>query len=227
MMNNVKIEHVTNFNFLGITLDECMTWETHINKIACKISCTIGTLKRLKRFVPLSVLTMLYNTLILPYINYGILVWGSNLKRIEKVQKTAIRVITNAKYNAHTEPLFKKLSILKIHDIYKVCCLKFFYKYEHKQLPVYFDKMFDTKEASHGYDTRYKDDSQTCVPRTVSAERAVRYAVPVTLNDIPENISEKIYTHSLDGISRYAKNDYCQNYRSFCCIRNCYICNSI
>ena len=54
-INNVPIQRVTEFNFLGITLDECMTWNPHINKIACKLSCTIGTLRRLKRYLPLFV----------------------------------------------------------------------------------------------------------------------------------------------------------------------------
>ena len=42
-INKVPIEYVKEFNFLGITLDECMTWNRHINKIACKLLCPIGT----------------------------------------------------------------------------------------------------------------------------------------------------------------------------------------
>ena len=49
-MNGKNIELVKDFNFLGITLDECMTWNPHINKIASKLSCAVGTFRRLKRF---------------------------------------------------------------------------------------------------------------------------------------------------------------------------------
>ena len=94
-----------------------MTWKSHINKISSKISCTIGTLNRLKRFLPKHILITLYNTLILPHINYGILTWGNNINRIQRLQKWAIRTVTNSKYNAHCDPLFKNLSLLKACDI--------------------------------------------------------------------------------------------------------------
>ena len=95
-----------------------MTWSAHINKVACKISRTIYTLTRLKKFLPLSILKMLYNSLILPHLSYGILTWGSKPGRLIKLQKWAIRTINNSKYNSHTEPLLKKNNLLKITDIY-------------------------------------------------------------------------------------------------------------
>ena len=49
-INGIPIERVKQFNFLGIILDEHMTWKSHIKKVACKISRTIYTLTRLKRF---------------------------------------------------------------------------------------------------------------------------------------------------------------------------------
>ena len=42
------------------------------------------------------------------------------------------------KYNSHTEPLFKKLHMLKVEDIFKLIQLKFFYKFINKDLPDYF-----------------------------------------------------------------------------------------
>ena len=112
-INGITIEYVKQFNFLGIVLDEHMTWSPHINKVACKISRTIYTLTRLKKFLPLSILKMLYNSLILPHLSYGILTWGSKPGRLIKLQKWAIRTINNSKYNSHTEPLLKKNNLKK------------------------------------------------------------------------------------------------------------------
>ena len=86
-------------------------------------------MKRLKKFLPSSVLKILYDSLVLPYINYGILTWGKNIKRINKLQKWAVRTIYNSKYNAHTDPLLKKLKSLKATDIYKLSALKLCHKY--------------------------------------------------------------------------------------------------
>ena len=125
-INDTKIEKVNEFNFLGIMLDECMTWDSHINKIAGKISQVNGALSRLKKFVPSEILKMIYNALIQPHLNYGILLWDKNIKRIMKLQKWAVISITSCKYNVLTEPLLFRLKLLKIKDIYKVSTLKFY-----------------------------------------------------------------------------------------------------
>ena len=78
----------------------------------------------------------MYNSLILSSLNYGILVCGYNTDRLFKVQKRAVRVISKSKFNAHTDPLFQNLQILKIEDIHKLNVLKLYYK-----LQYWFSKM--------------------------------------------------------------------------------------
>lgn len=104
-INGVPIELVNEFNFLGTTLDEHMSWQSHIQKISSKIACTTGTMTRLKIFLPDHILKLIYNSLILPHLNFAILVWGGNFKQLQKLQIWAIRTITNSKYNSHTDPL--------------------------------------------------------------------------------------------------------------------------
>ena len=123
------IENVSSFNFLGITLDEGLTWKNHIDLIKNKISKTIGVFYRLAKIFPEEILVTLYNSLIASHLNYGILAWGIAATRLEKLQKKArpIRLITNSKYIAHTNPLFTRLQLLKIVDIFKLRVLKFYY----------------------------------------------------------------------------------------------------
>ena len=110
------VEIVDHFNYLGIILDRHLSWNEHITSVATKISKTIGVLNRLKHFLPPYILKLIYNSLIGSKIKYGLLSWGSCSERIFKLQKKAVRVITNSKYNSHTDALFKKLYILKIQD---------------------------------------------------------------------------------------------------------------
>ena len=139
-----------------------MTWKPHVNKVACKIARTIGTINRLKRFLPKSVLQILYNSLVLPHLNYGILTWGATTKHLQKLQKWAIRTITNSKYNAHTEPLFKKLDLLKICDLYKVKAIKLYFKYQNNFLLSYFNGIFTFMQPPQEYQTRNRN---TVYPR--------------------------------------------------------------
>ena len=100
-------KRVTDFNFLGLQIDQHLSWNAHIQKCFNKISRTLGVMNRFKRYLPTKILRVLYNSLILPHLQYAILSWGSKLSRLSISQKRATRVITCSKFNAHTEPLFK------------------------------------------------------------------------------------------------------------------------
>ena len=67
LINSQQIERVNSFNFLGLTLDEHMTWNAHIQSTSHKIARTIGVINRHKHFLPLNILRYLYNLRILPY----------------------------------------------------------------------------------------------------------------------------------------------------------------
>ena len=137
------IENVSFFNCLCITLDESLTWKNLIDLIKNKISKTIGVFYRLAKIFPEEILITLYNSLIASHLNYGILAWIMAATRLEKLQKKAICLITNSKYIAHTNPLFKRLQLLKIVDIFKLRVLKFYYNLYNGLLPVYFNVFLD------------------------------------------------------------------------------------
>ena len=63
-INDIQIEQVPTFNFLGITLNENLSWKNHTKMVGNKISRVIGVLFRLKDVFPKEILLTLYNTLI-------------------------------------------------------------------------------------------------------------------------------------------------------------------
>ena len=136
-LQNTNIERVGNFQFLGIVLDETLNWNSHIDKIVLKLSRNIGILYKLKHILPLPILKLLYNSLFLPHLTYGILAWGKKSTRVVILQKKALRVITRSRFNDHTEPLFKSLNLLKFDDLFILTALKFYYNYCHRLLPFY------------------------------------------------------------------------------------------
>ena len=102
--NNV-LEQVDNTKFLGVYIDQHLTWKTHVNFIAAKISESVGLFYKAKYYLPSkSLLTALYFALIYPYLTYCNLIWAStyvsNLQRIYLVQKRAVRAIPKADYKA-------------------------------------------------------------------------------------------------------------------------------
>ena len=221
------INCVDDFNLLGVTLDKHLTWKSHINKVSNKIARTIGILNRLKLFLPQSAKCMIYNSLILSHINYGILLWGYQCDRITKLQKKAVRKVTNSKYNAHTDPLFKSLNLLKVTDIAVLYQLKFYHKYINNELPEYFQKInYFINRNVHGYGTRQNKPIYICIAKHEFSKKCIRHNLPKIINDIPEEIKGKVYTHSLQGFSQYIKRYFLHTYKDSCQEPQCYVCNS-
>ena len=82
LINGNPIEQVTNFNFLGITIDQNITWSDHIKKISIKVARVIGILSKLKHIFPRNILRTIYNSLIHPHLIYGLYLWGFSPKRL-------------------------------------------------------------------------------------------------------------------------------------------------
>ena len=119
---------VSTFKFLGLHINSQLTWQTHINEISKRISRVIGLLYKMQNIPPKNILLSLYNTLILPHINYCILSWRKESDSILLLQKRAICAIASAGYSAHYKPLFKIYNVLKVTDIYQQRLLIFYYK---------------------------------------------------------------------------------------------------
>ena len=136
-IDGVNIEKVEELNFLGLTMDTNLKWKKHTDKISNKCSKITGVLNRLKLLFPQEIKCLLYNSLIVPHINYCITAWGFHRNRITIIQKKAIRIITASSYISHTEPLFKQLNLLKVEDILTLQELKFYFKYNQGILPKY------------------------------------------------------------------------------------------
>ena len=119
-------------------LHETLSWKSHMDMVNNKISKVIGILYRLKHVFPEYVLFTLYNSLIVSYINYGLLLWGVDCHKLQSLQKKAIRFMTNSSYIANTAPLLVKHGLLHVHNMFKLKLLKFYYKLSYDLLPSYF-----------------------------------------------------------------------------------------
>ena len=129
-IGNDAIQSVNDFNFLVLHINSKLNWDTHTNVIGKRISRAVGVIKKLQLVFPKTILLTIYNALILPHINYCLLSWGLTL-----LQKRAIRAISSAGYNAHTEPLFKFYNVLKVEDIYNYRLLVLYYNLKHTNVP--------------------------------------------------------------------------------------------
>ena len=84
LFDDAIIVRVTSTKFLGLHIDEKLTWASHCSNISKVISKNTGVIYKLRSFVPQEILLILYSTLILPYLNYGSVGMGEVTKNATK-----------------------------------------------------------------------------------------------------------------------------------------------
>ena len=123
-------------------MDNNLSWQDHIQMVSNKLSKVISIFNRLKHLYPQQTLLTIYKTLFMSHIHYGLLLWGVKIENICKIQKKAIRIITNGHFTAHSEPLLKELNLLKIQDVFYLKLL-FYYNLSYTLLPSYFESYLE------------------------------------------------------------------------------------
>ena len=146
LLNNETIPAVEKVKYLGIIIDRNLNWGLHIHQLSSMISRNIGIMNRSKFYLDKSSLKLLYNALVLPYINYCCLVWGftfpSYIHKLILLQKRAVRIIAHEHRLANTEPIFKDLKLLKVNDIAKQQLILLMHRKLRSELPRQLNELF-------------------------------------------------------------------------------------
>ena len=140
---------------MGVFLDENLSWKKHITYIENKIAKNIGLLYKAKLYLSKSALLTLYYAYIHSYISYANVAWGSTnityLKKVNSLQKHAIRIVHNKNRYTHTKELYKENQILNVYQMNIFHNLLFMHKVKTQTLPNIFLPKF--KKSSHSYPT--------------------------------------------------------------------------
>ena len=144
--------------FLGVYINKNLNWDDHITHTIKQVSKSCGSLYSIKKHVPCKVLRQVYLSLIQPYITYCIPLWGQNissssLNRLFVLQKKCIRIVcgSSEKVNGsfqHTKPMFFKLKLLTVFNLYNYFCGCFAMSILKNESPGQIFKLFNVSERS-------------------------------------------------------------------------------
>ena len=216
-INNVEIERTKSFNFLGIIINENLNWSDHVSYISQKIIPVIGLLNRLKHQLPTRILKMIYNSLILSRLHYGNLLWGHTPGSLIALNKRALRAITDAGTNAHTNPIEKRLRLLSIPDIHKIKSLCLCKNIVDNNVPQNIKYMFENLfEAS---------EDNVVSPRTANYQSTIRYALPELIKTTPNEIMSKLHSNRYCSFKWNVKSYIIDRYSSLCTKLGCGSCH--
>ena len=162
LINNTPIEQVESAKFLGVHIDQHLTWTVHINHISAKIAKNVGILTRIAYLLPKTTRLNLYYALIYPYLTYCNMIWSATYKtRLSKLitlQKRAIRLIAGIRKLEHSRPYFLELKLLTLHQIRDFQIGEFFYRLDQGLLPPIFRGFIHHVSDIHTYSTRNSSD---------------------------------------------------------------------
>ncbi len=231
-LNGQKVNQIGNmeqeksFKFLGILLDENLSWKFHIQKVCKKVASANYIINKTKHFLPESTLRNLYSSLVHSHINYGLLLWGysKSIGQLTKMQKKSIRIIHGKPYNYHTEPLFKSSNILKIEDQYTYNVLIFMHQLKAQKLPnafSYLDYFLNRPNQPH---TRQINLANCKTPRTTFTSLLPFHRFPIIWNDLDASNHD---INSVGVFKRKIKASMIDNYANIinCSNNNCRQCH--
>ena len=184
------VEHT---KFLGIYIDSHLSWSNHIHYLKTKLSKGIGIIRKARKLVNKEILLTLYNSLIFPYLNYCLEVWGSaryiHMNPLIVLQKRVVRLIYCVSDITHTRPIFLKLKLLTIRELhlYKVGLLMF-KVFHNMRVPKFIIDFFTTNAEFHAYNTRHATFFRIPNVRTDITRRTFRFLGVKVWNLIISNI---------------------------------------
>ena len=138
-INNNPIKRVNSIKYLGVLIDNKLSWSEHVDCLNLQLARYSGLFTRLRRYVPNQILSLLYYSIIYSRIKYGILWWGTTsnslLKKVEIRLNRILRVITNKSIYTPVRMLYKSLKTLKVTYNYNLELGKFMHQLENNKLP--------------------------------------------------------------------------------------------
>ena len=209
-INKKAIDEVNSVRYLGILLDSKLTFKGHIDEISKKVSGGIGVLYKLRPYVTTKTLINVYYAIIYPFLLYGVVIWGSTSKKllepIHIMQKKFVRLATfNDRFPhthgplVHSPPLFRRLKILNIYDIFKLQLGNLVYDTIHNQGPLKNILRYQQVSNIHNYHTRqasqgniYRDYVRT----TQFGLKSLTTAGGILWNSIPPDIKNSSSKYS-------------------------------
>ena len=198
-IRNQDITLVDKFKFLGVTVDNKLSFKDHISNICSKISRSYSILFKLSHFIPSQTIKKLYYSMVYPFITYALEVWGKScktqIKRVKNVMNKCVKLlsINNSSNNAD----YLKLNLLQFDEVYKFFVLNRLFKYINNINNNFFKEKARIDSITHSYSTRSASSGNYNIPLINSSitYKSFYYNAIKLWNDIPQSIKNQTSTN--------------------------------
>ena len=191
-IRGVELECVPSIKFLGVMVDNKLSWKEHIMYIRNKLSKSIAILYKVNRVLSTNCKLQLYKSFIQPHLIYCNIVWCSihktTLKPLTVLQKRALKLALNLPILTPSVDVFCKS---KVHDLIKINNTQvaiFMFKYTNNLLPKGFSGKYDINANVHSHYTRASGLYHVPMIRLNRSKFAMDYKGVSLWNSLPANV---------------------------------------
>ena len=167
---NICIKRVSNVCYLGMTIDECLKWDLHVQSLCNCLTKYFNIFYNIRSIVPTNLKRLLYFAFVHSKISYGIELYGSCrptlLSKIQVMQNKLLKVLYHKHPRTNTDTLHHELKLLKVQDIFNLSLLKFVYKVQNNEIIRQFHNYFHPRHTIHSHNTRNRNQIITQRPKT-------------------------------------------------------------
>lgn len=183
LINNQTILPSDHTKFLGITIDEKLSWTNHINNVVGKLNSGYFAIRNLKSFLDRKYLMNVYYALIYPHLKYLIIYWGqgTDWNRVFILQKRIMRLIFGLSPRESCKNIFKENKILTLPSILILEAVMFT-----KQKP----ELYNHRNDIHNYSTRYNTNIQMDQFNLSTFKKSPKYTCSNIYNNLPRYLKE-------------------------------------
>ena len=122
--NNQLVQPSTSAKYLGITIDNKLSFKQHIILLENRVARSVGIIAKVSYYLPFNTLITLYHALVHSQLLYALPIWASTysyktyLNKLEKLQNKALRIIFKTPLRDPITPLYRRSGILKLNDLF-------------------------------------------------------------------------------------------------------------
>ena len=183
-INNVNIDFVHQYKYLGVVLDPHLTFNKHLNNIIKITAHKINLLAKVRQYLTETASLTIYKTMILPYFDYGDILFINSqkklLQKLDRLQKRAVKLCTRPAGDIPEDILLRSANISKLNKRRDAHLLNFMYK-KKECIDLLDIKLVNTR-------ARAAPLFKTVIPKCEKYKNSVFYKGAIHWNSLPVNI---------------------------------------
>ena len=218
-LSGTKINLSKTVKYLGLILDEHLTWDHHLKLLSTKVSRATGMLAKIRHYVPTNVLYNIYYAILQSHLTYCCQIWGQNKSpsfiKLSNLQSKALKIICFKSQQDHVNPLYINANILKLEDYISLMNCLFAFDQTNDKLPLSFHSFFQQQNETHHYCTRGATQGQLVPPQvrtTKYGSNSIKSKSVLIWNQLKVkltvNINEIVRPKLYQAIKQYYLNSY-------------------